>query len=270
MSAAEIQLPARHSGFTLLEVLIAVTITAVIGIGVWQLLASVISAKQGIDRVSGEFSRMQQAVVIMERDLAQMVFRPIRDAYGEALPAVSSRIQPWAIEFTRTGWRNPLQVARSDLQRVAYEVVDGELRRHYWQVLDRAQDTLTREQAMLTNVTALNWRFLDQERQWQQAWPADAQLQGLPINGGAEVGRPLAVELVIEHRRFGRIRRLIDLGSFDPNQIVAPMTGSDGAAANDSNTLDDSNNTVDGSATGTDNDPTNTGASENGTSGTPQ
>ena len=206
-----------QAGFTLLEVLIAVTITAVIGIGVWQLLSGVISAKEGIDRVSGEFSRLQQAVVIVERDLAQIVFRPVRDAYGEALPAVTSRTDPWAIEFTRTGWRNPLQEVRSNLQRVAYEVVDETLRRNYWQVLDRAQDTGPREQELLQDVTGLSWRFLDNNREWQPDWPSDTQLQGLPINGGAQVPLPLAIELIIEHRRFGRIRRLVDLGAFDPS-----------------------------------------------------
>lgn len=219
----------RQGGFTLLEVLIAVTITAVIGIGVWQLLAGVISAKNGIDRVSGEFSRMQQAVVILERDLAQVLFRPVRDAYGEPLPAVTTRSDHWAIEFTRAGWRNPLQSVRSDLQRVAYEVVDETLRRHYWQVLDRAQDTEPRQQELLPGVTRLSWRFLDQNRDWQPDWPSDGQLQALPINGGAQVPLPLAIEVVIEHRRFGQIRRLVDLGSFDPGQMdpFVPETGTD-------------------------------------------
>lgn len=226
----------RQAGFTLLEVLIAVTVTAVIGIGVWQLLSGVISAKNGIDRVSDEFSRMQQAVVIMERDLAQILFRPVRDAYGEPLAAVTSRSEPWTIEFTRSGWRNPLQEARSDLQRVAYELVDGQLRRHYWQVLDRAQDTESREQAMLENVTALDWRFLDQEREWQEAWPSDTQLQGLPLNGGAQVPLPLAVEFVIEHQRFGRIRRLVDLGNYNPERAMfGNGEGSEDSAQDESN-----------------------------------
>ena len=215
----------NQQGFTLLEVLIAVTITAVIGIGVWQLLSGVISAKKGIDRVSDEFSRLQQAVVILERDLAQIVFRPVRDAYGEPLPAVTTRTQPWAIEFTRNGWRNPLQAARSDLQRVAYEWVDEQLRRNYWQVLDRAQDSLPREQLLLEDVTELALRFLDHNLEWQEAWPSDAQLQGLPINGGAQVALPRAVELLIEHRRFGRIRRLIDLGAFNPGQLAPQVPG---------------------------------------------
>lgn len=208
-------------GFTLLEVLIAVTITAVIGIGVSQLLSGVIREKNGIDRVSDEFSRMQQAIVVLERDLAQILPRPVRDEYGEPLAAVTTRTAPWAIEFTRDGWRNPLQARRSDLQRVAYELVDDELRRHYWQVLDRAQDTQPREQTLLKGVTELSWRFLDHNREWQQAWPSNARLQGLPINGGAQVSPPLAVEVLIEHRRFGRIRRLVDLGAFSPDQVAS-------------------------------------------------
>jgi general secretion pathway protein J len=247
----------QQRGFTLLEVLIAVTVTAVIGIGVWQLLSGVISAKEGIDRVSNEFSRLQQAVVIVERDLAQILFRPVRDAYGEPLPAVTTRSEPWSIEFTRTGWRNPLRVARSDLQRVAYEVVDETLRRHYWQVLDRAQDAVPREQDLLSDVTGLSWRFLDHNREWQEDWPSDSQLQGLPINGGAQVPLPLAVEVVIEHRRFGRIRRLIDLGTFQPGQVAL---GVPGTGANPENGQDNSNTDTDAD-NGTEPSGTDTGAS---------
>lgn len=228
------------------------TITAVIGIGVSQLLSGVIRAKEGIDRVSDEFSRLQQAVVILERDLAQILFRPVRDEYGEALPAVSTRTQPWAIEFTRTGWRNPLLAARSDLQRVAYELVDGELRRHYWQVLDRAQDAVPRQQKLLDGVTELSWRFLDQNREWQEAWPSDTQLQGLPVNGGAQVPLPLGVEMIIDHRRFGQIRRLVDLGTFIPGPQVPGAQDSGGdpdpeqaGQGDDTNTTPDSAETPD-------------------------
>ena len=41
--------PSAQAGFTLMEVLIAVTITAVIGLGVWQVLGNVVSSR---DRVN--------------------------------------------------------------------------------------------------------------------------------------------------------------------------------------------------------------------------
>lgn len=220
MRIGVVRIGAQQRGFTLLEVLIAISMTAIIGIGIWQMLSGVISAKKGVDRVSDEFSRMQQAIVILERDLAQIVFRPVRDEYGQAMPAVTTTTGPWGIEFTRAGWRNPLQNARSDLQRVAYELVNGTLRRHYWQVLDRAQDSQAREQNLLEGVTELSWRFLDHEREWQEQWPSNAQLQSLPINGAAEASLPLAVEVIVDHRRFGRIRRLVDLGTYNPAAVA--------------------------------------------------
>lgn len=221
-------LPRRgQAGFTLLEVLIAVTLTALIGVGVSQLLSSVIDAKNGIDRVSEEFTRMQRTVVILERDLAQIVFRPVRDPYGEPVPAVTSRNDPLAIELTRTGWRNPLQAARSDLQRVAYEVVDETLVRYYWDVLDRAQDTIPREQELLEDVIELRWRFLNHDREWSDDWPSDTQMQSMTPESAGQLPLPLAVEFEINHQRFGRIRRLIDLGDFDPEAYASniPVPG---------------------------------------------
>ncbi|QCF26074.1 type II secretion system minor pseudopilin GspJ [Hydrocarboniclastica marina] len=214
-----------QGGFTLLEVLIAVTLTALIGVGVSQLLSSVIDAKNGIDRVSEEFTRMQRAVVVMERDLAQAVLRPVRDAYGEPMPSLTSRAEPLAIEFTRTGWRNPLRAARSDLQRVAYEVIDDRLVRYYWDVLDRAQDTLPREQELLDGVTELSWRFLNHKREWSDGWPSDTQMQNMGPDNADEIPLPLAVEFEINHQRFGRITRLIDLGDFDYEAFATVVPG---------------------------------------------
>ncbi|HTN34004.1 MAG TPA: prepilin-type N-terminal cleavage/methylation domain-containing protein, partial [Marinobacter sp.] len=45
----------RQTGFTLMEVLIAVTITAVIGVGVWQVLSGVINSRDRVDDVADEF-----------------------------------------------------------------------------------------------------------------------------------------------------------------------------------------------------------------------
>ena len=51
MPARQVRL-AGESGFTLMEVLIAVTITAVIGLGVWQVVSSVMNSRDRVDEVA--------------------------------------------------------------------------------------------------------------------------------------------------------------------------------------------------------------------------
>lgn len=205
----------RQRGFTLLEVLVAVFITSMISLGVWQVMNTLIDSRDGIERVSGAFRDVQKTVSLLERDLLQAVKRPVKDAYGERVPALTSRINDANLTLTRQGWRNPLGERRSELQRVAWEYDDVEERliRRYWPVLDRTQETESREQELLENVSSLEVRFLEGEDQWREQWP--------PGEGGQEdaegeavlnMPMPRAVEVVIEHDRFGTLRRVVALG----------------------------------------------------------
>lgn len=230
----------QQGGFTLLEVLVAVFITSMISLGVWQVMNTLMASRDGIERVSGAFRNVQQTLSLFERDLLQAVKRPVKDAYGEPVPALTSRINNGDIVLTRQGWRNPLGERRSELQRVAWEYDDLEeqLVRRYWPVLDRAQNTESREQRLLKNVSSLEVRFLQGTEQWRKKWPADdSAMEDAEGNAVLELPMPRAVEVVIEHERFGTLRRVVMLG-----EPVAPKSAMPGAGDND----DDNGNTDQG------------------------
>ncbi|WP_254774103.1 type II secretion system protein J [Marinobacter sp. AC-23] len=88
-------------GFTLLEVLVAITITAVIGIGVWQVLSGVILSRDRVDELAEGFDGVQRAMLLLERDITQIVNRPARDIYGDFKPALTSREDEFALMLTR-------------------------------------------------------------------------------------------------------------------------------------------------------------------------
>jgi len=211
--------PRQHqSGFTLLEILVAVLITGMLGLGVWQVMNQLISAREGVDRVAGEFERVQRAVMLLERDLFQVINRPVRDGFGDSVPALTSRQQDATISLTRQGWRNPRGDRRSELQRVEWEYDENEqsLIRRYWVVLDQAQTSEPREQNLLDHVTDMEVRYRTRNDSWASDWPAEE-----PGTDAPPGGLPLAVEVTFTHERFGVITRLIDLGGFDPGQVRA-------------------------------------------------
>ena len=111
-------------GFTLLEVLLAVAITALIGVGAAQLLNSIINAKQGVDIRSEKLASLQRFNMAVSRDIEQIINRPIRDIYGDEQPAIRINDGDYPVEFTRAGWRNSpvTDDPRSELQRVAYRL----------------------------------------------------------------------------------------------------------------------------------------------------
>ena len=63
MPARQVRL-AGESGFTLMEVLIAVTITAVIGLGVWQVVSSVMNSRDRVDEVAQAFDGLQKTMLL--------------------------------------------------------------------------------------------------------------------------------------------------------------------------------------------------------------
>ncbi len=81
--------------------------------------------------------------------------------------------------------------------------------RYSWLVLDRAQDSVPREQLLVEDVANMRVRYLDPESNWQDQWPTSEQLSGdIDLQ---TVEPPRAVEMFIEHEHYGEIRWLFQL-----------------------------------------------------------
>ncbi|WP_372986050.1 type II secretion system minor pseudopilin GspJ [Marinobacter sp.] len=224
----------RQSGFTLMEVLIAVTITAVIGLGVWQVINGVVNSRDRVNELAGEFDRIQRAMLLLERDITQVVNRSARDVYGDFQPALTSREEGYALLLTRQGWRNPLGLRRSGLQRAGWEYTGTELFRRYWPTVDQGQEDNSENVLLLEDITAFEVRFMNSERSWQEDWPSDDDLAGLNPGDRPEFPFPLGIEVTIEHERFGELVRTFALPDFDPaaaqglvNQVNEAATETD-------------------------------------------
>lgn len=198
-----------------MEVLIAVAITAIIGVGVWQVMSGMIGARDRVDELAKEFEGLQKTMLLLERDLNQVVNRPIRDIYGDYQFALSNRDPDFALTLTRQGWRNPREDPRSDLQRVAWEYTGDQLRRRYWRSVDQGQEDNSLTNDLLDGVVDFRIRFMDKDRNWSDNWPKDDVLATLNPGSRPELAFPLGIEIQIEHERFGELTRLFALPQFD-------------------------------------------------------
>jgi general secretion pathway protein J len=198
----------RHvaiAGFTLLELLVALGIFAVLATMAYAALNSVLTARKQVEAKSAQLSALQTALMIMERDVEQAVSRGIRDEFGDPQPALlGGGVGVTMLSLTRDGWSNPLGLPRSNLQRVAYQFNDKQLIRQSWGVLDRAPNTESYSEILLDDVTAMDLRFLGQDGQWSGYWPP--QVSG--ARSGAVVPPPRAVEINLDVAGWGRITRL--------------------------------------------------------------
>lgn len=192
-------------GFTLLELIVVLAIFAVLSVMAYGGLSSVLTARAQVAQALERTSALQKAYLRLRNDFQQLRARPIRDDYGAAQPALVVQ-HDGTVEFTRSGWRNPLSLPRSALERVAYRVEDGRLLRRSWRVLDRAQNQEPVETVVLDRVEEAAWRFLDGNREWQATWPEAASL--LNPNAAAPPPPPQAVELTLQLEDLGEVRYL--------------------------------------------------------------
>lgn len=195
----------RMAGFTLLELLVAMAVFAVLAVMAYQGLSAVLTTRAAVERQADRLRELQTAWLLIGRDLQQTSPRWIRDELGsELVPIKGGESFIPLLEFTRAGYRNPAGLPRSSLERVAYQVKLNELSRWRWRVLDRTQDSQPVARVVLTGINRVALRFLDASREWQPTWPPPDLAPG-----GADL--PRAVEVTLELEDWGRITRLFAL-----------------------------------------------------------
>ena len=107
---------ASNGGFTLVEVLIALAITAFVSAIAYTSFSTVISGVESSQATAERVYQLNRAWMMISRDLEQFVARPVRDEFGELEPALQGGIAArFPLSFTRGGWHNPVGHARSEL-----------------------------------------------------------------------------------------------------------------------------------------------------------
>ncbi len=194
--------PAKQSGFTLLELLIASIIFAIMAIMAYGGLDNVLENSKSSQQALKRLQQIQQTVSVLNRDFSQIIQRSIRDEYGNKQPYLSAGNNvDNLVEFTRGGRVNPANLLRSSLLRVAYRFDDEKLVRLQWPQLDRAQGIEPKQTRLIDNVENFTLRFLDENAEWQEQWP--------PLNTGSESAQGIAaIEIVLQLTDWGDIRRL--------------------------------------------------------------
>jgi len=192
----------RHNyqqGFTLLEVLIAISIFSVVSLASFTIFDTVLRGDESSKLRSDRQNELQRAFFLIERDVMQIAKRSMR-INGEAPSNVfiqtaddSFLADNQAMAFVRNGWTNPgLLLPRSDMQSVAYRLEENTLERLHYNFVDAVVGQEPKIRPLITNISDLSFEFYDGQN-WQTKWSGNSL--------------PLAIAIEIETDDFGYLRR---------------------------------------------------------------
>lgn len=167
--------PHRNSeaGFTLVELLVALAIFALMSVAGVTLLRSGSDTQLAVKDRLEVLSRSNRLYNALEGDLAQAMARPVRDQAGQPVPAFTQNdtaVSGTLFGFVRAGWSNFDDTPRASLQRIAYTLDDGALKRVSWPMLDGA--TPNDAASLVENVRSAIVRFRDEKGEWRDDWTA--------------------------------------------------------------------------------------------------
>jgi general secretion pathway protein J len=213
------------SGFTLLEVMVAMVITAMIGVMAFKSFDGAASASEETQRVLEEIQRVDAVWQYMGNDLFHVLPVTAEDNntpfVAQSLKSKGKESSQMLLLFKRNNWVNFANRPRSDIQLVSYRLEEGKLIRDFLPETNRLLVDIDIErqafhQVLLEKVEDVQLRFLYTEMvvndgksvlqgqehtdDWLPTWPDTTR-------AGA-AGIPLAMEVTITVEGVGPSVRL--------------------------------------------------------------
>jgi general secretion pathway protein J len=191
-------------GFTLLELLIALSIFSVMAAIAYGGVRLVINGSQQLEQAADSLSSLQRTFLFLQQDLEQAVSRRIRDDFGFQEQAFICCEDGKLLHLTRGNIRGNM-LGGADLKRVEYSLEEGQLERRVWSVLDRVQDSKSSRLRLLEKVQGIDIKILDYgDSEWQSSYTLESTSNNIEL--------PRAVEVTITTERYGAITRLFLIG----------------------------------------------------------
>lgn len=193
------------SGFTLLELMVALAIFALISVFSYRALDLILNTRVKVTAESKKWRDITLLFARMEQDLSRLANRPVRDSRDLLSPAllgeqVAVGDDDAQLAFSRMGLEGQSGVL-NDVQRLGYRLRDEKVEMLVWPVLDQAPRTRPEVEAVLSGVKAMEIRYLGAEGTWWPRWPKP----------GAPGEPPRALEVTLELMSGERIYRLFAL-----------------------------------------------------------
>ncbi|CAI1926422.1 PilD-dependent protein pddD [Serratia quinivorans] len=195
----------QQSGFTLLEMMLAIALLAVISTLGYQQLQSLLRNAELTQQHITQLAEIQSAFQFLEHDLTQsIILMPPTDTPPQhpAFSAQQTEDNHFRLTLTHRNWLNPgAYLNRSTLERVDWFIDPSGLVRHSQSRFSGEHYQQTRRNLSFPHIRTFNLRFLSKGR-WFDQWNAGFTL-------------PQAIEITVQTQSYGTLQRIIEVTATD-------------------------------------------------------
>ncbi len=211
----------NQQAFTLLEIIIAMAISALIGVGAMSLLDDATIAHKNMQKQGNRYNQIERAWLFISNDIQQLAPRKFRDEFGDKKDNLFSDDLNGTthLSFTRLGRRNPAGLARSNLEKLSYLVEEEKLKRISYAYPDGMNLEQGLNRTLLDDVETLEVNFFDGE-EWNDFWPADTSLSNSEGSNGNNL--PVAIKISLQLKDLGLVERLFVVSDRRSNPDATP------------------------------------------------
>lgn len=217
MMAQNAKRPRAQQAFTLIEVLVALAIFAILALISYRTLSSIFDTRERLQKSSTVLRDQALFFARLENDLNAILPRATRNGDGQMeaalVIAIPQNTNDPVIRMTRAGFAaNAGSYAAP--QRIGYRLKDTTLELLIWDGLDLAPRTEPTAYSALKNIREFRWRVLakpsDGEAIWQNAWTPNINASAAtPQTNAPQL--PLAVEVTLTPTEGASVVRLFSL-----------------------------------------------------------
>jgi general secretion pathway protein J len=164
-------------GFTLLELLVALSILALLSLLGYRAVSSLADSEVRLSEEAARWRVLDQLFTRIEGDVRQALPRPARTGSGIEPPWVGTTTGDGngELQFSRAGAEFALEPG-SPGQRIGYRFRDNAIEVVYWPYPDVSPAVEPTAYVLATGVTRFELDYLDPAGGWRRQWP----LQGDP------------------------------------------------------------------------------------------
>ncbi len=191
----------KKRGFTLLEVLLALTIFTSLSMAANQVFRNVLNSDEQMLEVGNALKNLQKTLIILDSDFRQIMARQYRNGGGESreqLLEVEKTLlesESGGIRFVRGGWVNPQQLfPRGEVVKVAYRIREAKLERIRWMYPDDSVATEPAEMLVMEGVKDIGFEMFNGSA-WSETWSKTLEM-------------PKAIRVSLDTERYGKITRV--------------------------------------------------------------